>query len=417
MDGPGVRGRVQMGAVVVGWLVTRAYLCTQLTGPKAFFYTGDVGLYRGWAPGLLHGIFPTGDVRWQYPPAAALFMVLPHLLPGSYLQAFTALALVSDAAVLVVLAWSARRRGSWLGCWYWIVGVLALGAIVLGRIDVFTTALAVVAVACVAAPYALGALAGFAAAVKLWPVALLIAPPPGQPARSRQTRAILAAVVVGGGVTLGYLLLTHNALGFLSGQRHRGVEFESVIASPFLVAKKVGWWQGGVNYQYGSIELVGQHVGLAGYVALAASVVAVALALLWRWRVWRAGIVPSRELVADAALVGTLLLVVTSRVLSPQYMLWLLGLAACCVAGRGSQRLTAIPILLAAPLTYLEYRVYWFQLVANGAWPVAILVVRNLLLVAAAVWGCWSLWRSTAAARVDVGDHGSPVPSTTAREA
>jgi hypothetical protein len=73
--------------------------------------TSDVSvIYRDWAGVLRTGTFPLADVTWQYPPAAALAVLSPALLPFlEYATAFFVLACVTDAAVLALL-WHTRGR-------------------------------------------------------------------------------------------------------------------------------------------------------------------------------------------------------------------------------------------------------------------------------------------------------------------
>ncbi|NEB73094.1 hypothetical protein G3I39_39395, partial [Streptomyces fulvissimus] len=53
---------------------------------------------------LSTGAFPADDVTWQYPPAAALAVLSPALLPFlPYAHAFFVLVLLTDAVVLALL--------------------------------------------------------------------------------------------------------------------------------------------------------------------------------------------------------------------------------------------------------------------------------------------------------------------------
>ncbi|WP_412541962.1 glycosyltransferase family 87 protein [Longispora sp. K20-0274] len=374
------------------WISTRIFLCLQLGGPKAFFYIGDVGLYEEWSRSLADGTFPTGDSRWQYPPLAAVFMVLPRILPGGYLTGFVALVLGADAVILLALGVLARRRGSWLGCWYWTVGPTLLGAVVLGRFDVFPAVLAVLALVAAGSATAWGGLVGTGVALKVWPLALLAGTPP-----VRYPRAFLAMAAAGGGITLAFVLLTGGAMSFLRGQEHRGLEFEAVLANPFVAGRTLGLWNGTVRYQYGSVEVVGAHVDTVARLSFVVVALAAVGFVVWRWRLWRSRAAWRPELAADAALCAVLLMVLSSRVLSPQYLIWLLAVAAVCLAcAQTSQRPTAGLILAATVLTFLEYRVFWFELVAGEGFAVALLTTRNALLVAAAAIGAWRLWRGVA---------------------
>ena len=104
-------------------------------------------------------------------------------------------------------------------------------------------------------------------------------------------------------------------------------------------------------------------------------------------------------MVGDAALVAALLLVTTSRVISDQYMIWLIGMAACALAfPRTSQRPVALLLLITAGLTQLELRFLLKDVGDAGALGdigVAILVLRDALLLAVAYLGFARLWRST----------------------
>jgi hypothetical protein len=91
-----------------------------------------------------------------------------------------------------------------------------------------------------------------------------------------------------------------------------------------------------------------------------------------------------------------LLFTTTSRVISPQYMIWLVGLAAACLAFRTSRMvLPALLVLAATGVTLLEFPVWFSHVVASDPLGVLLLAVRNGLLVAAALTACRRLWRQT----------------------
>ncbi|MDX5573518.1 hypothetical protein PV779_26245, partial [Streptomyces sp. ID01-9D] len=99
---------------------------------------------------------------------------------------------------------------------------------------------------------------------------------------------------------------------------------------------------------------------------------------------------------AEAAFTAVLLFTVTSRVISPQYVVWLVGLAAVCLAFRAAaMTLPAVLVLVAAGVTVLEFPVGFGHVVASDAWGVTLLLVRNGLLVAASLIAARRLWRST----------------------
>jgi hypothetical protein len=89
-------------------------------------------------------------------------------------------------------------------------------------------------------------------------------------------------------------------------------------------------------------------------------------------------------------------MIVTSRVISPQYLIWLLATAAFCLLSRDtSQRRSALLILLALPLTQWIFPYNFKSLTHFHAGPILVLLVRDILLVGAAAIGFVDLWRDT----------------------
>ncbi|MGA4848386.1 glycosyltransferase 87 family protein [Streptomyces sp. G5(2025)] len=394
-----------MARILTVWVLTRAVLllCVfhVLTAPGPDV-TSDVSvIYQGWYEVLRTGTFPLDDVTWQYPPAAALPVLSPALLPFlDYASAFFVLAFLADAAVGGLLLYAGRRPGtSYRGLWVWVIGVPLLGPTVYARYDVMVTAVAVAALLAGSRhPRAMGALAGFGALLKVWPVLLLAGVPRGRATRRSWTTAAGTAL----GVTLVFLVAMPGALAFLTFQRDRGTEVESLGALVFHVGRHLGW-HGEVRLNYGSVEFLGPYVPLVSTAAQLLSGAALCWLLAWRLRAraW------SASTLADAAFVAVLLFTATSRVISPQYMLWLVGAAAVCLAFRASRmELPARLVLAATFVTFLEFPVWFSHVVASDPLGVALLLVRNGLLMAAALLACRALWRQT------VAEHGrEPAPA------
>ncbi|NEE31960.1 hypothetical protein G3M53_41775, partial [Streptomyces sp. SID7982] len=144
------------------------------------------------------------------------------------------------------------------------------------------------------------------------------------------------------------------------------------------------------------MEFVGPQVELVSTLALGLAVLALGWLLLWRLRARSFAV----RTPADAAFTAVLLFTVTSRVISPQYVVWLVGLAAVCLVFRGTaMTLPAVLVLVAAGVTLLEFPVGFAHVVASDAWGVTLLVVRNGLLVAASLIAARRLWRSTVPGR------------------
>ncbi|MFJ3527999.1 MULTISPECIES: glycosyltransferase 87 family protein [unclassified Streptomyces] len=378
----------------VVWALSRALLllCVikviTLPGPDV---TSDVSvIYHGWYDVLSSGSYPRSDVTWQYPPLAALAILSPALLPFlDYASAFFVLAFLCDALVLGLLLYAGRgaaRRTA--GAWVWVAGVPLLGTTAYARYDVMVTAVAVAALlAGVRHPKVLGALAAFGALLKVWPALVLAGT-----ARGRQTRLAWATAA---GVAVVLLVVcavaAPGALAFLGFQRDRGTEVESLGALVFHVARQFGW-QGRVELHYGSLEFLGPHVPLVSTLALGLSVLAFGWLLVWRLKARTFGV----STPADAAFTAVLLFTTTSRVISPQYMLWLVGLAAVCLVFRESRMaLPACLVLVATGVTQLEFPLGFVHVVTSDATGVLLMFVRNGLLVAATLIAGGRLWRDT----------------------
>lgn len=380
--------------ILAVWIITRTalLLCVfkvvTFPGPDV---TSDISvIYQGWYEVLKSGTFPQDDVAWQYPPAAALAILSPALLPFlGYASAFFVLALLSDALVLSLLLYAGGRPGkSQRGAWVWVAGVPLLGPTAYARYDLMVTAVAVAALLAGARhPRTLGALAGFGAMLKVWPLLLIVGTPRGRATR----RSWATAAGTAAALALLLFVAMPGAPAFLTFQRDRGTEIESLGALVFHVARHFGW-QGEVLLNYGSVEFLGPYVTLVSTLALALTLLAFGWLALWRLRAER--FTPSTP--CDAAFAAALLFTTTSRVISPQYMIWLVGLAAACLAFRGSRM--ALPgrlVLAATGVTLLEFPVWFAHVVAGDRLGVLLLAVRNGLLVAATLTACLRLWRQT----------------------
>ena len=182
------------------------------------------------------------------------------------------------------------------------------------------------------------------------------------------------------------------------------------IRDRFIIWRQAGW-HGTLVYRFGAYQLSGGHVALAQDASSLGLVLAVAAVIGWRLLIgcgrarWRP------EFAADAPLAATLLFLVASPVLSPQYLLWVTGLAAVCLAtGHTTQRPAALAVLAAAGLTQLIFPIWWHSLLNGSDAVTGILVARNVLLAVAAVLSCWRILSVTSP-----GPGSRPGPATNVR--
>lgn len=323
------------------WVATRALIVAEVGfWAGAHPHLQDVDRYDGWSQTLTgEGAFPGGEA-WQYPPGAGLLMLLPRLIPAGYGEAFVGLMLVVDFVGLVLLARLARRSGNDTGIWVWLLAMPLLGTFAVLRFDLVPTVIAIGALLVVhRRPQLFGALIGLGAAIKLWPVLLLF----GEWDRARLQRSALAALGVVVAIFVATAIAFGNPTDFLANGGDRGLQEEAVATIPWQLDQIVSGNPYPRAIRFGAWEVDSPTADAAATVLGWLTLVVLAAAAAWWWR-RRQRIREGWDQLAEAAVsrdfvfTVVLLVVVTSRVLSTQYMLWLLGLAAV-VLSAGTVRL------------------------------------------------------------------------------
>jgi len=366
-------------------LADRHYLGTDYT------ILGDVRLYDHWATSFAggHGLFRHNG-QWQYPPGAAAIFLLGGALPLPYARAFAALMLALDAVVLALLLVRCRTTA---GGWIWVLGGLALGPIVLARFDLVPTAFAVAGLTALEVPLLAGLLLGLGGWTKVWPAVLaLTAPRPVAAARAILGMALASALAVVALAATGNL---DRALAFLGNQRVRGLQIESVAASPFLLADALGGGppQYRIAYAYGTQQITGPGTRAAVMLCTLATLAVLGWYVVSTVRAWRSDRPASTS--RWRALAVILLLMVTSRVLSPQYLIWVLGVAGVVAAReRRVAVLAGALLVLASALSQWVFPFHYPQLLLHGLGTTAALALRNALLVVTAGLAVWQAERS-----------------------
>lgn len=381
------RLRGSLTALLVGWVATRVLLVGALTGlipyPDGPSILNDVKLYSEWSSLLVTGRFPIGDDMWQYPPGAGVVFAIAALLGSNPVAAFTLIALACDLTTLAVLTIAGRRRRVGLdAAWAWVVGGLLVGPVWLARFDVVPTLAAVVALVLVSRPIWSGAAAAAGTLLKVWPGIMLIALP-----RRSIPRGLLGFVVMAVAILGGVMLWSTGGVSFLGEQGARGLQVESVGALPFMVWNVVA--DVPTEFRFGAMEVdvpitipLGLAITLAGFAVLAILGV---LRLLGRLE---------SSAPADVALVALLVSIVTSRVLSPQYDVWIVGVAAVTLLDPASRLRTVVWLLVPTLIvTQVVYPFAYGSFLNGDWWAVLLQVVRIAFLLAATGVGLWVILR------------------------
>jgi hypothetical protein len=380
--------------VAITWVATRVMAVVSVDMTP--WMLNDLDIYLSWVPGLQSGVFPADDPTWQYPPGIGPLFVLSDSLGVEFRWGFTLVILAVDAALMGMLLVARARRStaSMRGPWLWAAAGLVVGPIMVTRFDVVPTALAALAVLLVARPILSGAAAALGAATKVWPAFMLIVLP-----RRSLPRGLLGFVITGATLLVAALVLGRDALSFLSNQQSRGLQVESVGALPYEVWSLLGN-EVSFRYQYGSIQ-----VDMAGAETVGLVVTVVGVLLLGGLLVARLAGRLEAAAPGDVALTVMLVSVATSRVYSPQFNVWLVGLATVALLdSRTRLRAVVAIVVVVSVLTQVVYPWSATQLVSGDAFTIAVQALRIVGLILAAALGLRAiLQRPTAVATGMVG--------------
>lgn len=341
------------------------------------------------------------DYQIEYPPLALPPIYLPRLLGGpsefAYELIFSLMSIALALATAAAVYWLARRGWSHdtsLNSLLVFVSLtLAAWPVVVWRFDILPALLTVLALVAYAAQQSAwtGVALGLGTAAKLYPAFL---GPVFFLARLVERRFLSAGLILGGAfVTVAalaiqvYSVAGLDAFSYVLYQEERGVEIESIAGGLALLGDVVGMVGARVFLGFGSWQVASQ---LLGQMAPALRVFdilmlgSLGLAAIWSFRrdVRATGVVQPLTLVTY--IVATLLVVIlTNKVLSPQYLVWLLPFAALLPA---RQSLALMPILV---LTTLIYPLSFRSLVSVDASAVIALNIRNAMLLVLYVWIVW----------------------------
>jgi hypothetical protein len=403
-------------------LLAATWVVTALVHPWEDESVGDLGSRSTYAGLMLDGKLPYGDFGFEYPPLAAPAIALPGLVgtaEDDYRLGIGIMTFLLAGAALLLVSALARRTGG--TPWLAVIGVagapLLLGAVVRLHFDLVAVVLTLAALLALLdrrpvlglGLVALGAMTkGFPLVVA--PVALAWLWGEGDRRSLRQGAVALVAAlaVIGGGWVAYSPDGAHDALRY---QLDRPVQVESAPASVLRAVDAVGGAEAEVVHSHATAGLengLEAPLGLAFGALLAAAILAAAALAA---RVGRAGPVQAPDgeaggsrAVADpvrarALVLGGLAAVAAfaafGRVLSPQYLVWVVPLLALALAWR--MWALGAACVAACALTLAEFPARYFDLIDGEPFAVAVTAARNLALAAAVVLALVGLRRLSAA--------------------
>ncbi len=375
-------GNLQFSIWIAVWTVTRALMVVQVGywNHVAGVSYQDADQYQLWSEQLsfMHTM-PVGE-SWQYPPGAAFVTLVPRLgvkLFGvPYPSAFAVSMLLLDFAGLALMALLAKRTGRNIGVWVWLLAIPVLQSYPILHFDLVPTVLVMAALVVIhRRPNWFGALAGFGAVIKVWPVVLLLG-------EWNLRRLLRSTVVAASAIALVFgvaAILFGNQSTFFDNQDVRGLEVEAVGSIPWYMRQTITGKPLPTVPRNGTLEIASGAADAVGAVLKWLGLLVLVAAALWwvaRERAIRRGRLELAKAAVSRDFVFTIILLetVVSRVLSPQYMIWLVGLSAVILTA-GTSRM-ARPAWLVIGVVVITAGLY--QAPAN-------MLIRNTALLVASL--------------------------------
>lgn len=376
--------------VAASFLVHLWALTASKLFPDAISF-GDLSLYDFWAYQVDNGTGVYGlATEWVYPALA----FVPIWIAGainivSYEISWLIVVFALNTAAIVLMVRPATNSKLFSGTqasWAFVGAVFLLGPVAVSRIDSVSAALAIFGLVAVGRKStgiaaALFTIAGW---IKIWPIALFAAM---VAAFKKRIQAFAVATAISGGViAIGLFAGGTKVFSFVAQQQERGIQIESVMATPWMWLAKFG----SANLFFDDVVLTNQVSGdyvqelasISNYILFGALAITAFLAI----RAVRAGR-DRTEVFVLAALTGVLDLIVFNKVGSPQFMIWLaVVLVALVYVGINGSKLALVLGAAILLLTQLVYPIYYVELLVLETVPLGLLTLRNLLLVALLVW-------------------------------
>jgi len=370
----------------------------------------DTPVYQHYGNAIAEGKVPYRDFKVEYPPGALPVFALPGLAePGrdqnvstGFRRSFETLMWLCGAAALAAMAVVLRilRRSTvsvWAALCFTAIAPLLLGSVLLSRFDLWPAALVAAALAAlVSGRLRLGhALLGLGVTAKLYPavfVPLGVAFVWKRAGRREALTCLALALGVVAAVFAPFVILSPGGVWqSVSVQLTRPLQVESLGSALLLVAHHVFGLGVTGDTSHGSQNLAGN---AAEWLAVLSTVLQAGV-LIWIWAAFVRGRGDAEALVSSTA-AALCAFVAFGKVLSPQFMIWLIPIVPLV---RGRRGLGASALLgVALVLTQIWFPFRYFRLSLNFeaglSW---VLLARDLTLVALVAALVVTLGRATAA--------------------
>lgn len=389
-----------------GALLAATFCLTFLVDPWQDELVSDIPLYNFYADLFLDGVLPYREIGFEYPPLAAPLIALPGLVsldPETYRYAFAVLVFVLAAGAMFATGRLAALGGGreWVALLVVALAPVATGAMIRTHFDLAPVVCLVVGLVAIGTGRSKTgfALFGIGGAIKLFPlvaVPIAVAWLLGQGRRGEAaTGLVVAAVVVALTVGAGIGLSADGAANAVEYHVDRPVQIESLPATVLNAVEEAGGRAPVPKHSHRSDGLTHPAADAitAGFlVLLAIAVMTLTVAAARLEDVRGLGLV---------ALTGAAAVATFGKVLSPQFMLWLVPLAA--VAWAWGMYALGVVTTAAIAVTLVWFPDRYFDLVDRDDELLAAVAGRNVLLLLMLALAGWEIRRLVRASRAAAG--------------
>jgi hypothetical protein len=341
--------------------------------------------YHPWIQNMISGHYVLGlNHHWVYPIGALVPIYIAWLIShgenfigGWYL---TEVAFQLLAVSLFLNFGRASSRLKWV-FWY-LVFMVSLGPVAVSRIESFAVPLALITLGRILDGKTGVALSTINAWIKVWPVVFIASVVTATKDRLRQIAwafsisagLVLAALVVGGNLA--------DLFSFVTDQSNRNTQVESIFALPSL-------WYGAFSHTQPvvynqvmlTLEVSGKYSHLGSLLSAPLLTLALVAAILLGWRAAKSS-QNNLQLTALLTLNLALALIAFNKVGSPQYIDWLIVpiLFVMATSLKGN-KIYLVAMLVVCALTNIIYPVIYGQILSEQPEALAVLTLRNLLVL------------------------------------
>ena len=372
-------------------VLAAAFAVTFLPGPWGDESVTDLFLYRSYADLFLDGLLPYRDVTFEYPPLAAPLLALPAAVGSGddgYRLGFAALALALAATLVLLVGALARRTGgdprrAMLAA---ALAPLFTGAMLRTHFDLAPVVLTLGALLLLVANRPRAGLAVLGAGVVtkgfpivVLPVAFVWLMAHGRPREAGEGTAALVVVVIAV-VGMAAALSASGAADAVTYHLDRPVQVESAPAMVLLGLDGVGAGTAELVHSHRSEGV--EHPASAAVVALFTGLLIAAVALMTAGAARRpaagVGSQSDARVLVLASLGAVAAFAAFGKVLSPQFLIWIVPLAALAFAW-------GMPVLgtaaaLAVALTLVEFPAHYGDVVQREPAALWLVVVRDAVM-------------------------------------